>query len=111
MKCVVIYPGQAPILKEVDGYKGLVAEVGGYIELVGVGEDFSCYVNEDGIALGLSRNEAATKVVTNMLDNVGRSLLPGDYIKGAAVFCGASENGEDTDIPDNVVDTYFADLR
>ncbi|MCY2994198.1 MAG: DUF3846 domain-containing protein [Planctomycetota bacterium] len=65
--------------------------VGGYVQCLPFTDTTEAYVNEDGIALGLPRNELATKLCFDY--RIG--LAPGDYIKGAMVIVGCKdESGE-----------------
>jgi len=117
MKAVVITPfapssKMASIeVKDIDGFHGAKAELGGgYIEVVPVGENFSLYVDEDGTAKGLTPNWPATLITKAMLANVGRMMLPGDYIKGVAVFVGIKEEDDgltECDLPEEVIKEFF----
>jgi len=117
MKAIVIRPGERAVLQEVDGWNGIKAALGGgYLEAVPVGEDFTLYVDEDGIAKGLPYNEEATRVTETMLAAMKRRFaVTGDYIKGVAVFVGIrhdpEEGGVECDIPERVIAEYFAPLK
>ena len=65
--------------------------VGGHVQCLPFTDTTEAYVNEDGIALGLPRNELATRLCFDY--RIG--LAAGDYIKGAMVIVGSKdENGE-----------------
>lgn len=63
------------------------AAVGGWIEGVPMPDGRQMYVNEDGIALCLPYNNAATALVAEW-------LMPGDYIKGDALVLTMEEDEE-----------------
>lgn len=66
------------------------SSVGGYIEILRMDNGDFIVVNEDGISIGLPRNEAATRYFhTNCA-----SRIPGDYIKGNMIVCSREELGE-----------------
>lgn len=112
MRCVVIRPGEAPVIRNLKGWSGIKAELGGgYLELVPVGRNFTLYVDEDGIARGLPLNPLATRLARGMLAAAGRQLLQGDYIKGVAVFCGSRANGAECDLPAKVIAEWFPELK
>lgn len=93
--------GKASII-QVNGYKELQKAVDGNIEGLRLGDSnqFS-YINEDGIALGLPRNDVATKLCTYF--NVG--LWSNDFIKGSMVIVGpVDDNGEDTDVSNEMME-------
>lgn len=71
--------------------------VGGFIESVAIPKMKAYgYVNEEGIALGLPRNETATKFCRSK----GTALRPDDFIKGNLVIVGPPDaEGDDTDAP------------
>lgn len=114
-RAIVVQPDGTVEVKSLAGYNDIKAELNdGWLELVPVGGDqFVLYVDEDGISKGLPRNQVATDAVTKMLAKLERGLLPGDYIKGPAVFIGQrmSEDPEEgyveSDLPQEVIDEYF----
>ena len=78
----------------------------GYLEALSVGENFICFIDEDGKAKRLPLNLTATRIIERMLDKCGRQLLPGDQIVGTAIFVGL--DGEDEgNVPREVVEEYF----
>ena len=104
----VIVPVDGPIqVVPFSGYDDIKAALNdGWLELIPVGTNFVCYVDEDGTAKGLRRNERATRIVKAMLCATDRMLIPGDFIKGTAVFTG-SDGESETDIPADVILKYF----
>lgn len=87
-------------LKEIDGSDTAASinkEVGGWIELVNLGQGVLGWVNEDGVQLGLDRNSLATGIC------VGAGKFPPTHnILGNMVFTG--ENGDEcTDVPESFV--------
>lgn len=114
-RAIVVQPNGTVEVKSLAGYNDIKAELNdGWLELVPVGDnDFCLYVDEDGIAKQLPRNQVATDAVTRMLAKLGRGLLPGDFIKGPAVFIGQrmSDDPEEgfvnSDLPQEVIDEYF----
>ena len=83
---------------------------GGYLEMLPVGEDFTVYIDEDGKGKILPYNPGATAIIKAMLCQAGRTLLPGDYIVGPAVFVGikpGAEGPEECDLPVHVIRRYF----
>jgi hypothetical protein len=117
-KAVVIAANGHAEVKQLDGWNGIKTELnGGYLELVPLSDDVVLYVDEDGIAKGLPRNDLATTVVRNALAKVGRTLLPGDYIKGTAVFVGQAESDDpeegmvESDLPQDFITYVRRHLR
>jgi hypothetical protein len=101
-------------VKQVEGWNGIKAELNdGYLEPVYLGNGIVMYVDEDGIAKGLPRNDIATIMTMNLLAEQGRSLMPGDYIKGGAVFVGQAERDDpeegliEVDLPQEFIDEHF----
>jgi hypothetical protein len=128
MKAIVVKPDGRTTIKELGGWSVIQAEIDGvHLELIEL-PGFACYVDQNGIAKGLSRNQTATNIVERALAKVGRSLLPGDFIKGTAVFVGRSVVDDpearlwdvsagnaqrvevDDDLPQSVIDDYFATI-
>lgn len=62
----------------------LQAAVGGYVEILDLLDEKIMAVNEDGLALGLPVNPAATALASGVLD-------PGNLILGDALVCEAGE--------------------
>lgn len=106
MRAVVVTPTSIELKDVAD----LRAVIGGYLESLSVGENFICFIDEDGKVKGLPVNEYATSLIVAMLHVRGRCLLPGDYIVGTAVFVGMSGENEG-DIPESVIDEYFPELK
>ena len=113
-RVVIVQPDGTVQIKSIGGYTDIQAELnGGWLERVPIGAEFNLYVDEDGIAKQLPRNQVATDVVTRMLAKLERTLFPGDYIKGAAVFIGFVENEDpeeghiESDLPQEIVDEFF----
>lgn len=67
-----------------DHFQELQAKVGGTVEMVYLAPGVCGYVNEDGIALDLPRNDVATAVCRNL----GPNIMPADFIKGVMVLGG-----------------------
>jgi hypothetical protein len=97
-------------VKRVDlpDYDALNKAVGGYIEAINFGDTgHNCYVNENGIALGLPYNPLATALCFK--HNVG--LMPGDYIKGTMVVVGpVDDDGNDTDVQDELAEQLLSPM-
>jgi hypothetical protein len=105
MKAIIVTPDTIEFQFITDLHETL----GGYLEALSVGENFICFIDEDGKAKGLRHNQRATDIIQLMLAKRGRSLLPGDTIVGKAIFVGV--DGEDEgDIPREVVEEYFSDM-
>jgi hypothetical protein len=83
--------------------------IGGYLEALSVGENFICFIDEEGKMKGLRFNQPATDIIQAMLAKRGRSMLPGDVIAGKAIFVGVDGENEG-DIPREVVEEYFPDM-
>lgn len=111
VKVAVINPGRGVVeVKNVEPtleqFKPLV---GGWLEMLYLGDDVRAYINEEGKGLGLSANGFGDAYVRLCLDRTGRTLLPGDYIAGPVVLLGPpDEEGEETDVPDRVLDELRA---
>lgn len=91
MLALVIPAEGKPYLQKVDGgYKELQNLVGGLIDAVN-SDKASCYVNDEGLLIGLPFNRIA-------------SILMGRYLVGDAVVCGdVDDDGNDTDVSDEVL--------
>lgn len=110
MKAVVLHPNKQPELHDFqgDGYDGIKQALAeGHLEVLCLRHDVVCYIDEDGKAKNLERNIHATFVVELMLLQDGRQMLPGDYISGTAVFIGATADGEEADLPEDVIRMHF----
>jgi len=110
MKAIMIPHTGEIITKDIDGYKDIMMIFDGCLECLPVGKDFVCYVDEEGIYKGLLLNQRATVIVQQMLRKLGRTLIPGDFIKGTAVFIGQKMEDEgmvECDLPDHVIQEYF----
>lgn len=93
MRSLVIPAEGKPYLKEVSGgYKELQGLVGGLIDAVN-NDQASCYVNDEGLLIGLKFNRLA-------------SILMGRYLVGDVVMCGhTDDDGNDTDVPESVIES------
>lgn len=100
-KAILIETNGNSKIIHVNGLEDLNKAVGGVIEGLHLGnsQQFS-YINEDGIALKLPRNDVATNLCTHF--NVG--LFPDDFIKGPMVIVGPiGPEGEDTDVSQEMI--------
>jgi hypothetical protein len=92
----------------VNGLDDMQKLVGGcvqVVELTTVHHD--AYVNEDGMALGLGRNDAATKLCTAF----EAGLHPRDYIKGDMLILGPlDKEGYNTSVTDGAVELIHQTL-
>lgn len=80
-------------------------EVGGVLEHLSLTPDVSCFINDDGKALGLPYNPVADLMIRTLLRSDGRQLTQGDHIVGPAVFLGATDRyGREGDVPEKVLD-------
>ena len=76
IKAIIILPtGGVGTLDTVPDLAKAQELVGGYIEPIDVG-DAICFVNEEGIRLGLSRNDTACRLLSNYGDLVAPILGP-----------------------------------
>ena len=109
---VVIKPNHHPELVQLNGYEDFKNALdGGYLEAVGLAENVVCYVDEDGIAKELPFNPVATAVVRMALAKLERDLIPGDYIKGTAIFAGFDfDAGNKINIPHPFLKEFFPEL-
>lgn len=82
-KAVVIHPDRRVEEVEID-FEGCQKAVGGFVELVHLAPGVTAYVNEDGIAMGLPRNDLATL----FCHRLGPNIRVDDYIKGTMVVLG-----------------------
>jgi hypothetical protein len=115
MRTIIVHPDGKVEDMSTEGWKDFKKILNdAFLEPITLADNVCCYVDEDGRLKGLLKNELATNAVTSILEKIGRTLLPGDYIKGIAIFVGTkmSENPEDglieTDLPDAVCREYFS---
>lgn len=96
VNAIIIESNGNMYLQKVGELEELQKLVGGYIEGITLGDTGQFfYVNEDGIEMGLPRNDVATKLCSD--HKVGLSF--DDFIKGTMVIVGPSDgNGENTDV-------------
>ncbi len=85
--------------------------LGGWLESLAVGEDFTVFIDEDGKSKNLPFNPIADRIIREMLANNGRTLMPGDQIVGPAIFVGLDDAGNEIELPQWVVDQYFKELK
>lgn len=128
MRVAVVKSDGRTVVKQLDDWKAIRAEIdGAFLESVPLTPGFICYVDEDGIAKGLPRNQIATEIIERALAKVGRSLFAGDFIKGTAVFVGqkwvddpnardsleddAQKVQADDDLSQSIIDEYFPMAR
>lgn len=113
IKVLIIKPDESITIQEISPtLENLQSIVGGYIELIPFGPMANAYINEDGIALNLPRNQLATMLAEHFLNKMGRILLRGDYIKGTMIVVGLSDDeGNNTDVPSDVVDEVDSFLK
>ncbi len=102
MKAIVVLPNCIELREVTD----LHETVGGFFQCLPVGEDFTVFIDEDGKAKGLPRNQRAEDIIRRMLDKVDRTLIPGDFIVGPAVFVGL-DGGDEVDLPEEVIKEFF----
>lgn len=115
MKAVIVKADRTVRIAELNGWDDIKLAIGGdpFLQALPVGLDFTQYVDEDGIARGLPRNEVATNITKAMLKKLGRLMLPGDYIKGTAVYIGIKDSDDpeegavETDLPEKVIYDFF----
>ena len=108
MKALLITHDQTITILDSDfDLKAIQSCVGGFIQPVYFGPDnphFFAYVNEEGKMLELPEN----KIVTEFWCNSGEVILLGDYIAGNAIFFGEiDEEGNNTDVPDDVIEFFM----
>lgn len=84
------------------------ALVGGHIEAVSPADgDWHAYVNEEGVWQGLPANPQATALAIA----AGWAPLPGDFLKGTAVFLGDGPDGTETHCPAPLLHAAIPALR
>lgn len=90
-----------------NGLTDLQGLVGGYIDVVRVGDELSVYINDEGKLIGLPPNALAT-----MWLSVIGAIFPNDYIAGDAVVLWFDpETGEDRGIPQDKLDGFLEILN
>ncbi len=102
MKALLIkQTGEVQLIDLVDNsLESMQKQVGGYIQMLHMAETTHAYVNEDGIALGLSPNPVATKLCRDL--DIG--LMPGDYIKGNMLIMDSDDDGESVDVSESFIE-------
>ena len=110
-KAMYIPVDEPPRLVEYEGYAGLKALVGGWIEgiagdadKIGPAGDFTWfgYVDEEGKIKGLPVNEPATALASA----IGWYGAGSDVLCGPVVFLGPVDGeGDDSDVPQFLIDT------
>jgi hypothetical protein len=102
MKSLVIPVKARPEVKELPGYNELSETVGGYIEALHFTDTANAYVNEEGKLLDLPFNPFATHLCQTVY-KIG--MQPLDVINGTLIVVGpVDEEGDDTDVPQAIVD-------
>lgn len=80
--------------------------LGGLIEAVSFGSHnsrFFAYINEEGKLIGLPEN----KIATSVWYSSGERVMIGDYLAGNALFFGQiDDEGNETDVPDDLIDFF-----
>ncbi len=107
-KTVIVRPDVQVAVRVVNDFQ---AALGGYLEALPVGEGFTVFIDEDGKAKGLPRNERAESIIRAMLAKNDQTMLPCDHIVGPAIFVGIDEEGNACDLPASVIQEYFPELR
>jgi hypothetical protein len=107
MKAILITPeNEIEVLDEDFDLKTIQSYLGGWIEVVNFGPDnphFFAYINEEGKLNGLPANE----IVTTFWYNSGQQILLGDVIVGNALFFGqVDDEGNETDVPDDLIEFF-----
>jgi hypothetical protein len=91
MARVLFIPARGPVDIREGKFEDFRSWVGGDVACLPFTDTTVAYVNEDGLALGLPRNELATKLCFDYQIGLARD----DYIKGAMVVVGCKdESGE-----------------
>jgi len=93
MARVLFIPASGPVEIRDGKFEDFSSWVGGFIQQLPFTDTTVACVNEDGVALGLPRNELATKLCLDY--KIG--LAPADYIKGAMVIVGCKDESGDFD--------------
>ncbi len=105
MKAVVIRDYTS--LEDVTNFQAIL---GGWLEALPVGENFTVFIDEDGKSKGLQPNPQADRVIRAMLTKVERELLMDDFIVGPAIFVGIDGDGNEVDLPQEVIAEFFPEL-
>lgn len=96
IRAVIVTPDGVIRLTDIDNELSAFQQVvGGYIEGV-YGEDFTVYVNEEGLLQRLPINRYVTALPEIPPVLVGTALIVG----------AADEEGYDTDVPDHIIKHY-----
>lgn len=104
VKALMIHPNGDTMYELIpDDLEYLQWQVGGNIEYVSL-KHGHLYCNEDGIALGLEINDRATILA----ELAGWIPTPGDYLKGIIIFLGHDDEGEEQDVPQEIVDLWMS---
>lgn len=82
-KVMLIHPDRRVEEATLD-FEGCQKAVGGFVELVHLAPGVTAFVNEDGIAMQLPRNDLATL----FCHRLGPNIQVDDYIKGTMVVLG-----------------------
>lgn len=98
---IVIKPGEAPVVKQLDD-NGIKAELdGGWLESIPFTENALAFMDEEGKMKGLPINELATK----LCERYQIGLHPGDVIVGTFIIVGPADmEGELTHVPQTLVE-------
>ena len=107
MKAILITPeNEIEVLDEDFDLKTIQSYLGGWIQVINFGPDnphFFAYINEEGKLNCLPENE----IVTTFWYNSGEQVLLGDVIVGNALFFGqVDDEGNETDVPDDVIEFF-----
>lgn len=107
MKAILITPeNEIEVLDEDFDLKTIQSYLGGWIQVINFGPDnphFFAYINEEGKLNGLPENE----IVTTFWYNSGERILLGDVIVGNALFFGqVDDEGNETDVPDDLIEFF-----
>ena len=96
MKCVHAPAGADPVVVEIKGELAEIQQlVGGYLEPV-TGDGWHAYFDEDGRMKGLPVNVRASAFLRHM-------GWRGQYVVGDVVFLGDTPEGEETDLPEEIL--------
>ena len=103
MKCVHIQPDRPPVVIAIDGaLESLQKLVDGPIEALPFTDNSAAYVDEE--AKVRDDPPPPNALATRLMNEVGPGLWPGDVILGPMVVVGPPDDeGNDTDVPDDVV--------
>ena len=103
-KAAIIKVNGAVEVRDLPDYDAMSAVVGGYIEAVNL-RDCTVFLNEDGIAIDLPVNPAATRFIKKKLRAEDRVLhAPDGWILGNVFVVGpVDDEGDETDCPEHVI--------